>query len=103
MKTPILSALIVATVVSATPSRGWSQPAEMGKAIEKTLGQFFAAVTARDADAIRAVIDKQFVGMDVVTVAGMKSARIEYVSATDNQKLPPPKAIPICPASACPT
>lgn len=88
MKTSLLRTLTVAVLLSAFP--GSAQTTDASKEIEKVIGDYFAAISERDAPAMRKVLAKQLVAMDTVTEAGRKSARIGYLdTANDEQILPP--------------
>ncbi len=91
MKTSIIRTLLLAVLFTAFPSPGSAQTAGAAKEIEKVIVDYFAAISARDASALRKVLAKQFVGMDSVTKAGKKSARIEYLDTANDKRILPPK------------
>jgi len=91
MKTSIKSTLILAAFFATSPNLGWAQQADTAKEIEKVIGDFFNAISARDASAVRSVLGKRFVAMDVVTESGKKNSRIEFLDSTNSEKLLPPE------------
>ena len=92
MKTSLIRTLLLAVLFAAFPNSGSAQATDAAKEIEKVIGDYFAAISVRDAAAMRKVLAKQFVGMDTVTEAGKKSARIEFLdTANDKEMLPPEK------------
>jgi hypothetical protein len=91
MKTSITSTLILVAVFLASPILCRAQQTDPTKEIEKVIGDFFSALSARDASAVRNVLGKQFVAMDVVTQAGKKNSRIEFLDTSDDEKVLPPK------------
>jgi len=91
MKTSIKSTLILAAFFATSPNLGWAQQADTAKEIEKVIGDFFNAISARDASAVRNVLGKRFVAMDVVTESGKKNSRIEFLDSTNSEKLLPPE------------
>ena len=91
MKTSIISTLTLAALFAAFPNHGWAQQTDTATEIKKVIGDFFNAITARDALAVRNVLGKRFVAMDTVTEAGKKNARIEFLDTANSQKLLPPE------------
>ena len=91
MKTSIISTLTLAALFAAFPNHARAQQTDTATEIEKVIGDFFNAITARDALAVRNVLGKRFVAMDTVTEAGEKNARIEFLDTTNSQKLLPPE------------
>ena len=91
MKTSIISTLTLAALFAAFPNHARAQQTDTATEIEKVIGDFFNAITARDALAVRNVLGKRFVAMDTVTEAGKKNARIEFLDTTNSQKLLPPE------------
>ena len=90
MKTSIIRILLLAVLFTAFPSSALAQATDESKEIGKVIGDYFAAISVRDASALREVLAKQFVGMDTVKKAGMKSARIEYMDTANDERILPP-------------
>lgn len=90
MKTTIISTLIIAAVCATFPTLGWAQQTDTVE-IEKVIGDFFNAISARDASAVRNVLGKRFVAMDVVTESGKKNSRIEFLDTANSEKILPPE------------
>lgn len=91
MKTSLIPHLVFAAIVFTCPNLGYAQPTDAAKEIEKVIADFFNAISNRDASAVRQVLGDRFVGMDVVTEAGNKNARIEFVDTAEDKKLLPPE------------
>jgi hypothetical protein len=91
MKTLIIRALLLTVLFAAFPISGSAQTADAPKEIEKVIGGYFAAISVRDAAAMRKVLAKEFVGMDTVTEAGKKNARIEILDTANDKKILPPE------------
>lgn len=86
-----LSTLTAAALFVVSLSSGLSQPTGAAKAIENVLGDYFRALSARDAAGMTRVLDRQFVAMDAVTERGIKNARIEFIDTTNAVRLLPPE------------
>lgn len=89
MKTSVIRTLTVAVLLSAFP--GFAQTTDANSGIEKVIGDYFTAISERDAPAMRKVLAKHFVAMDMVTKAGRKSARIGYLDPANDQQILPPE------------
>lgn len=89
MKTSLLRSLAIAVLLATFPSS--AQTTDASKEIEKVIGDYFAAISERDASAVRKVLAKQFVGMGAVTESGRKSARLEYLDTANNKQILPPE------------
>lgn len=90
MKKSLKPALLLTVLFATFSNPALSQTTEPAKEIENVIGDYFNAISIRDASALRKVLGKRFVGMDSVTEAGKKNARIAFVDTTNDKEILPP-------------
>lgn len=83
----ILASMCLSLSLSLTGAPQAATPTE----IELAIQHFFDAVSKRDAAAAREVLVDRFVGIDTVTEAGNRNARIEFVDTAHDARLLPPE------------
>jgi hypothetical protein len=91
MKKSLKPALLLAVLFATFSDPAFAQTTDATKEIEKVIGDYFNAISVRDASALRKVLGTRFVGMDSVTEAGKKNARIEFVDTTNDKEILPPE------------
>jgi hypothetical protein len=87
MKTLCKAKLITLVIVIAGLNVGRAQEADATKEIKKTIRDYFAAMSARDVQGLRAVLDKRFVAVE----AADKNAEVHFVDTGNAKELLPPE------------
>jgi hypothetical protein len=87
MKRLFTTEFIIVAVLSAGLAAGRAQQADAAKEIEGTIRDYLAAMSARDADGLQAVLEKRFVAVE----AGRQKAGSRVVNAANLREILPPE------------
>ena len=86
MKAGLKLQLVAASIVGITVSLGQAQEAEPTKEIENVIRDYLAAMAARDVQALRVVLDTNFIAIEA-----FRDARVHSVDTTSDKALLPPE------------